>query len=192
MILHVRQSDCPPDPHHRVLCGAAAASPKTTSARPCARCASPCSRRMSRLPVIKTFIDAVKAKALGAEVASSLTPGQAFIGILHRRARPADGRCRARASTCARSRRSWCSWQACRVPVRPPLRPSWRGWLIEREKEARPVGQHGRAPPGRDAAARAPCRSRSALQYFAARAVRRPRTSRGRRSMRRDAVFSTY
>jgi signal recognition particle subunit SRP54 len=36
------------------------------------------------LPVIKRFIDAVKGKALGAEVASSLTPGQAFIGILHR------------------------------------------------------------------------------------------------------------
>src|SRR5713226_9577097 len=36
------------------------------------------------LPVIKTFIEAVKAKAVGAEVASSLTPGQAFIGILHR------------------------------------------------------------------------------------------------------------
>src|SRR6266571_1889169 len=36
------------------------------------------------LPVIKTFIESVKAKALGAEVASSLTPGQAFIGILHR------------------------------------------------------------------------------------------------------------
>jgi signal recognition particle subunit SRP54 len=36
------------------------------------------------LPVVKTFIDGVKAKALGAEVASSLTPGQAFIGILHK------------------------------------------------------------------------------------------------------------
>ncbi|MBV8400642.1 MAG: signal recognition particle receptor subunit alpha, partial [Acetobacteraceae bacterium] len=36
------------------------------------------------LPVIKTFIESVKAKAVGAEVASSLTPGQAFIGILHR------------------------------------------------------------------------------------------------------------
>jgi signal recognition particle subunit SRP54 len=35
------------------------------------------------LPVVKTFIEAVKAKALGAEVAGSLTPGQAFIGILH-------------------------------------------------------------------------------------------------------------
>jgi len=36
------------------------------------------------LPVVKTFIDGVKVKALGAEVASSLTPGQAFIGILHK------------------------------------------------------------------------------------------------------------
>ena len=36
------------------------------------------------LPVVKTFIDGVKEGALGAEVATSLTPGQAFIGILHR------------------------------------------------------------------------------------------------------------
>jgi signal recognition particle subunit SRP54 len=36
------------------------------------------------LPVVKAFIEAVKTRALGAEVAQSLTPGQAFIGILHR------------------------------------------------------------------------------------------------------------
>jgi signal recognition particle subunit SRP54 len=36
------------------------------------------------LPVIKSFIESVKTKALGAEVATSLTPGQVFIGILHR------------------------------------------------------------------------------------------------------------
>ena len=36
------------------------------------------------VPVVKGFIEAVKAKALGQEVAGSLTPGQAFIGILHR------------------------------------------------------------------------------------------------------------
>ncbi len=36
------------------------------------------------LPVIKRFVDAVKSQALGTEVAESLTPGQAFIGILHR------------------------------------------------------------------------------------------------------------
>ena len=36
------------------------------------------------LPVVKNFIDGVRTRALGAEVASSLTPGQAFIGILHR------------------------------------------------------------------------------------------------------------
>jgi signal recognition particle subunit SRP54 len=36
------------------------------------------------LPVVKAFIESVKSKALGAEVLSSLTPGQALIGILHR------------------------------------------------------------------------------------------------------------
>ncbi len=36
------------------------------------------------LPVIKRFLDAVKAQALGTEVAGSLTPGQTFIGILHK------------------------------------------------------------------------------------------------------------
>ncbi len=36
------------------------------------------------LPVIKGFVDSVKAQALGTEVAASLTPGQAFIGILHK------------------------------------------------------------------------------------------------------------
>ena len=36
------------------------------------------------LPVVRTFIEGVKQKALGSEVAQSLTPGQAFIGILHK------------------------------------------------------------------------------------------------------------
>jgi signal recognition particle subunit SRP54 len=36
------------------------------------------------LPVVKTFIERVKQKALGEEVSASLTPGQAFVGILHR------------------------------------------------------------------------------------------------------------
>jgi signal recognition particle subunit SRP54 len=35
------------------------------------------------LPVVKRFIDSVKGRAIGAEVVGSLTPGQAFIGILH-------------------------------------------------------------------------------------------------------------
>ena len=35
------------------------------------------------LPVVKSFIESVRAQALGAEVLGSLTPGQAFIGILH-------------------------------------------------------------------------------------------------------------
>ncbi len=36
------------------------------------------------LPVVKSFIERVKQKALGAEVTASLSPGQAFVGILHR------------------------------------------------------------------------------------------------------------
>src|SRR6202161_3263401 len=43
------------------------------------------------LPVVKTFIEAVKVKALGAEVLGSLTPGQAFIGILHEELRSLMG-----------------------------------------------------------------------------------------------------
>ena len=43
------------------------------------------------LPVVKSFIESVKAKALGAEVLASLTPGQAFIGILHEELRELMG-----------------------------------------------------------------------------------------------------
>jgi signal recognition particle subunit SRP54 len=35
------------------------------------------------LPVVKRFIDAVKAKAIGTEVQGSLTPGQALVGVIH-------------------------------------------------------------------------------------------------------------
>jgi signal recognition particle subunit SRP54 len=35
------------------------------------------------LPVVKTFIESVKARAIGTEVSGSLTPGQAFIGVIH-------------------------------------------------------------------------------------------------------------
>ncbi|MBV8033282.1 MAG: signal recognition particle receptor subunit alpha, partial [Betaproteobacteria bacterium] len=36
------------------------------------------------LPVVKHFIESVRAKALGAEVIGSLTPGQALVGLVHR------------------------------------------------------------------------------------------------------------
>jgi signal recognition particle subunit SRP54 len=35
------------------------------------------------LPVVKSFIDAVKARAVGLEIHQSLTPGQAFIKVIH-------------------------------------------------------------------------------------------------------------
>ena len=36
------------------------------------------------LPVVKQFIQQVREKALGQEVQSSLTPGQALVGVVHR------------------------------------------------------------------------------------------------------------
>ena len=36
------------------------------------------------LPVVKHFIESVRARALGEEVVGSLTPGQALIGVVHR------------------------------------------------------------------------------------------------------------
>src|SRR6476661_108193 len=36
------------------------------------------------LPVVKHFVEAVRAKALGAEVVGSLSPGQALVGVVHR------------------------------------------------------------------------------------------------------------
>lgn len=35
------------------------------------------------LPVVKTFTDAIRARAIGIEVTKSLTPGQAFIKVVH-------------------------------------------------------------------------------------------------------------
>jgi signal recognition particle subunit SRP54 len=35
------------------------------------------------LPVVKTFTEAIKARAIGAEVTKSLTPGQAFVKVVH-------------------------------------------------------------------------------------------------------------
>jgi len=35
------------------------------------------------LPVVKSFTDAVKARAVGVEVTNSLTPGQAFVKVVH-------------------------------------------------------------------------------------------------------------
>ncbi|MGE0582355.1 MAG: signal recognition particle protein [Steroidobacteraceae bacterium] len=36
------------------------------------------------LPVVRQFIDNVRARALGSDVQQSLTPGQVFVGLLHR------------------------------------------------------------------------------------------------------------
>ena len=36
------------------------------------------------LPVVREFVETIRQKAIGAEVAGSLTPGQALIGVVHR------------------------------------------------------------------------------------------------------------
>ncbi len=36
------------------------------------------------LPVVKTFVERVREKALGQEVIGSLAPGQALVGVVHR------------------------------------------------------------------------------------------------------------
>jgi signal recognition particle subunit SRP54 len=36
------------------------------------------------LPVVKHFVESVRAKALGEEITGSLTPGQALVGVVHR------------------------------------------------------------------------------------------------------------
>ena len=109
------------------------------------------------LPVVKSFIEGVKAKALGAEVLSSLTPGQAFIGILHQELVRLMGGAGA----------------GFRLRAQPPVVMLLAGlqgagktttaaklarWLIEQRQEARAPGEHRRAPPGRHAAAGAPGR----------------------------------
>ncbi len=43
------------------------------------------------LPVVKTFIERIRERALGEEVGNSLTPGQAFVKIIHARARADSG-----------------------------------------------------------------------------------------------------
>ncbi len=43
------------------------------------------------LPVVKEFVELVKGRALGKEVASSLNPGQQFLKIVQSRARSGDG-----------------------------------------------------------------------------------------------------
>ena len=51
------------------------------------------------LPVVRDFVARVRESALGQEVAGSLTPGQAAVGVVLPRARQADGRAQRRAQS---------------------------------------------------------------------------------------------
>ena len=146
-----------PRPHHR----------GERRGERCARRASRCSRRTWRCRWSRASSRRSRSKALGAEVLASLTPGQAFIGILHDELVALMGGAGAGFKLRA-SRRWWCCSPAFRAPARPRPPPSSRAWLIEREQQARAARQHRRAPTGRDAAARAPRRPGAGAEYFPA------------------------
>ena len=54
-----------------------------TSATRCATCAPRCSRPTLRSSVVKDFIERIRVRAIGQEVAQSLTPGQALVKLVH-------------------------------------------------------------------------------------------------------------
>jgi signal recognition particle GTPase len=77
------------------------------------------------LPVVRDFISAVRDKAVGQEVVSSLTPGQALVGIVQRELATLMGGSATPLISPQRRRRSSC-WRDCRVRARPRPRASWR------------------------------------------------------------------
>ena len=87
------------------------------------------------LPVVKSFIERVKQQALGAEVTASLTPGQAFVGILHQELialmRGARGPFELRAQPPV-----VVLLAACRAPARPRPPASWRAGSSRRTRNA--------------------------------------------------------
>ena len=106
------------------------------------------------LPVVKTFIDGVKAQVVGQEIHKSLTPGQALIKIIHDELVRVMGE----------------GVRPLNLRVQPPavvLLAGLQGagktttaaklalWLKTREKKRVLLVSHGRAPPGGTAAARA-------------------------------------
>jgi len=90
-------------------------SPRRTSATPCGKCAWRLLEADVALPVVKEFVEAVKARAIGLEIHKSLTPGQALVRVIHEELVRVMGE-GVRPITCARSRR-----------VHPTRRPAGRG-----------------------------------------------------------------
>ena len=142
------------------------------------------------LPVVKTFIERVKQKALGAEVTASLTPGQAFVGILHKELvaimggeRPAIRAARAAAGGRVVSRSAGRGQDHHRGQA---------GALAHGvPQETRVVSQHGRPPSGGDSAVAATGGTGRRRVFPDATASKSRRTSRATRSMRRARASTT-
>ncbi len=75
------------------------------------------------LPVVKSFTEAVKQRAIGFEVAQSLTPGQAFLKIVQDELQTTMGSANESLNLNAQPP-SLLWWLACRVLVRPHRLPS--------------------------------------------------------------------
>ena len=109
------------------------------------------------LAVVKSFTDAIKARAIGVEVTKSLTPGQAFIKVVHEELVRLMGD----ASTGLNLRA-----QRPVVVLLAGLQGAGKTttagklarWLIEKQNKKVLHGQHRRLPPGGDLAAADPRR----------------------------------
>ena len=77
------------------------------------------------LPVVKEFTDRVKDRAIGAEVAKSLTPGQSFLKVVQAELQTVlGGESEGLNLVHSRLRSLW--WRVYRAQVRPPRWRSWR------------------------------------------------------------------
>ena len=110
------------------------------SAPRCARSASRCSRPMSRLPVVRDFVAAVREKAIGQEVLRSVTPAQMVVKIVHDHlvevlGGEGDADARRTGSTSMPRRRSRSCWSGCKARARRRRRPRSRCRLKTRERK---------------------------------------------------------
>ena len=141
------------------------------------------------VPVVKSFTEAARARAIGAEVMKSLTPGQALIGIIHeeltRVMGPPGGGLNLHADAAGRRVARGTAGRRQDDDGRQACAPSHR----EASQEAA-AGEHRRLSPGGDDATRASRRpGRGGVTSRRRRARSRSRSRWPRSTMR--AVTST-
>ena len=78
------------------------------------------------LPVVKAFIDDVRAKAVGQEVLASLTPGQAVIKVVYDALVALMGEKNEHLDLVGTTAGGGADGRPARAPARPRVPPSWR------------------------------------------------------------------